>query len=117
MIARTVFASMSILGLLTACATTPEPEPEPVVIAPVPVKSCTPISNLERIVIPAETEKFYAITEIENEPYDPIVRREERVRVVKEEQVLYVDKEGREVTDICEEQLEDGAQTPMDSGS
>ena len=101
-----MIVSLALISVLAACSTTAEPEAAPIVIN-VPVKTCTPISNLERVVIPAETETYYAITEIDNPPYEPITRKEEMTRVVKEEEVYYVDKEGRTVTDICEEQLEE----------
>ena len=101
--------ALVISVVLAGCATSPEPEAGPIVIAPVPVQTCTPISKLERVVIPAETETFYAITEIDNPPYEPITRKEEMTRVVKEEEVYYVNKDGEQVTDICEEQLEDKA--------
>ncbi len=101
---------ISLMGAftLTACATAPEPEVETVIIPPVPVQTCTPISKLEKVVIPAETETYYAITEIENPPYEPITRTQEMTRVVKEAETIYVNKDGEQVTDICEEQVEDG---------
>jgi len=89
---------------LSACRTTPEPEAPPVVIDPGPVQTCTPISALEKVVIPEETETYTAITMIENPPYDPIERKETLTRVVKEAQIIYVDSEGREVIDICDEE-------------
>lgn len=101
-----IYQSLLVLPLLmlAACETTPEVEEAPIVIAPIPVQTCTPIQELERVVIPAKTEKFYAITEIENPPYEPITRREERVKVVEEEKVFYVDATGKEVTDICDDE-------------
>ncbi len=100
---------VGLLGALAfgACATSPEPEVESIVIPPVPVQTCTPVSKLEKVVIPAETQTYYAITEIENPPYEPITRRQEMTRVIKEAEVIYVNKEGEQVTDICEEQIED----------
>ncbi len=95
-----------ILGaalVLTACKTTPEPEPPIVVEVPEPIQTCMPISALEKVIIPEETETYIAITSIENPPYDPIERKETLTRVVKEAQVTYVDSEGREVIDICSE--------------
>jgi hypothetical protein len=103
---RTKYILFASFGLaLTACATTPEPEPEPVTIITKPVSTCTPISALQRVVIPAETETFIAITEIENPPYEPIQRKETQTRVVTPEQVIFVDSEGRQVTDICNPEI------------
>jgi len=88
---------------LSACKTTPEPEAPQVVIVPEPVQTCTPISALEKMVIPEETETFTAITTIENPPYEPIERKETITRVVKEAQIIYVDSQGRQVIDLCDE--------------
>ena len=98
-----LFGASMVLSL-AACASTPEPEPEPVVIIVPPVQTCTPISDVERVVIPAVTKTQFAITEIENPGYEPIQRTEERTIVVEEEKVIYVNSEGREVLDLCPEQ-------------
>lgn len=90
---------------LAACATAPEPEviPEPVaVVVPEVVDTCTPVSALKRVIIPAETKVFYAITEIANPPYEPIQRKEKVTREIKPEEVIYVDTEGRQVLDLCD---------------
>ncbi len=101
-------SAVIIIGL-GACATSPELETKEVIIPPVPIKTCTPISKLTKVDIPAETETYYAITEIENPPYEPIQRKETLTRVVKEAQIIYVNDDGQEVTDICEEQVDDEA--------
>ncbi len=88
--------------ILTACATSNDYNNDPIIIPPQSAQICQPISALQRVVIPAETEKFYAITEIDNPPYDPIVRTEERTRVIKETEVIYIDSQGREVTNLCD---------------
>jgi len=93
-----------IAVIATGCTTTPEPEPEPIIIDPEPIETCTPISRLEKVVIPAKTETFTAIVMIDNPPYAPIERRETQERVVEEAQIIYVDSENREVLDICEEE-------------
>jgi len=101
------YRSCLIIGLalsVCACRTT-APEAGPVVIAPGEFKTCTEMSALERVVIPAVTKKFIAITEVDNPPYEPIQRREEITRVIEPERVIFVDSEGREVTDICEPEL------------
>ena len=90
---------------ITACKTSTEPIQEIVQISPPVLKTCTEISALTRVDIPAETKVFYAITEIANPPYEPIQRKEKQVRVVKEAQTIFVDSNGREVTDICETEI------------
>ncbi len=102
---------LMILGVglaLSACQTTPEPEPEPEVIEIVtePVRTCTPISAVEKVVIPAETETITAITMVDNPPYEPIERREEITRETKPAETIYIDSEGREVLDICQDDLD-----------
>ena len=99
---RTVFALGTLL-ILTACASTPEPVSSPVVINTEPLRTCYPISELKRVVIPAETKTYTVVSLIENPPYDPIEREEQFTRVVQEEQVYYVDDTGAQVTDICDE--------------
>jgi len=97
-----------ILGaaiVLTACKTTDVPEAQPIEIEVEPVRTCTPISAVQKVVIPAETETFIAITQIDNPPYEPIERRETQVRVIKEAQVTYVDSEGKEVLDVCADDI------------
>ena len=96
-----MLTSIVTAATLTACETTPEPI-DVVQIEPPVLKTCTEISALTRVVIPQETETFYAITEIENPPYEPIQRKEKQVRVVKEAQTIFVDSNNRQVTDICD---------------
>lgn len=88
---------------LSACKTVPEVIPAPVVVKVEPIEqTCAPVSSLQRVVIPAETKIMYAITMIDNPPYDPIERKEKQVRIVKPAEILYVDTDGRQVLDICE---------------
>ena len=104
----TRFVSLSFAAAvavtLAACASTPEPvvEEPVVVVVPEQVDTCTSISALTRVVIPAEVEVFYASTEIANPPYEPINRSEKIERVIKAEEVIYVDSEGRQVLDLCD---------------
>lgn len=92
--------------LIAGCQTTPEPEPEEIIVDPVSIQTCTPISKLTKVDVPAETQTYTAIVMIDNPPYAPIERREEQVRVIKEAQVIYVDSEGKEVLDICNEEVQ-----------
>jgi len=103
-----MLTSIVTAATLTACETTPEPI-DVVQIEPPVLKTCTEISALTRVVIPQETETFYAITEIENPPYEPIQRKEKQVRVVKEAQTIFVDSNNRQVTDICDTVIDPGA--------
>lgn len=100
-------ATLVALTALSACATK-APVAPPVYIPPPVVQTCTPTSQLTRIVIPAETKEQTAITEIANPPYDPIERRVKRTVIVKPAQVFYANNEGREVLDICEKDVEIG---------
>ena len=105
----TLIMTASLSGVaLTACETVPEPV-EVVQIEPPVLKTCTEISALTRVEIPEETETFYAITEIENPPYEPIQRKEKQVRVIKESQIIFVDSQGRQVTDICDTVIDPNA--------
>ena len=106
--------SVAVMTGLAACETVPEPEPEPViVIPPEPIQTCAPVSALTKVVIPAETKVQYAITMIDNPPYEPIENKVKRTIVVKPAQIIYVDTEGREVLDICDkENIEIGETGP-----
>ncbi|NNE57149.1 MAG: hypothetical protein HKN36_03490 [Hellea sp.] len=101
------FLILGLAGTLAACRTTPEPEAPSVEVETQPVQTCTPISALEKVEVPAETETFTTIVLIDNPPYDPIERREQQVRVVKEAYFIYIDSEGKEVIDICGEAAAD----------
>ena len=96
--------ALGLLAGLTACTTVPEPEPEIIVIEPEPIQTCAPVSALTRVEIPAETKVQYAITMIENPPYEPIENKVKRTIVVKPAQVFYADSEGKEVLDICDKE-------------
>ena len=99
-------------ALLAACNTVPdEPEAPPVEIAVGPIETCTPMSALTRTVIPAKTEVFFAITMIDNPPYEPIERKERQERIVEPERVIFVNSEGREVTDICDPEINPSGMT------
>jgi len=97
---------LSALFALPACQTTaPAPQQQEVVIVPEVVETCTPISALQTVVIPAETKVFYAITEIANPPYEPIQRKEKQVREIKPAETIYVDSQGKQVLDICDKPI------------
>jgi len=99
---RPILAILSLTALiLPACAVVPEVPPAPVVVT-APVQTCKPVSALEKVVIPAETKVQYAISSIDNPPYEPIETRIKQERIIKQAQIVYVDSEGREVIDICE---------------
>jgi len=98
--------SAAIMTGLAACKTVPEPIPEPViVIPPEPVRTCAPVSSLQRVTIPAETKVQFYSTGIDNGAYEDIESAQlKRTIVVKPAQVFYVDTEGREVLDICDKE-------------
>jgi len=96
--------SAALMTGLAACTTVPEPEPEVIVIPPETIQTCAPISALTKVVIPAETKVQYAITMIDNPPYEPIENKVKRTIVVKPAQIIYVDTEGKEVLDICDKE-------------
>lgn len=93
------------LSLLAACSSVPDAPPQNVDVYVPPMRTCTPISALTRVHIPAKTEKYIAITEIENPPYEPIQDRQEMTRVIEEARTIFVDSEGREVTDVCDVEI------------
>ncbi len=108
---RRIMISSALLAIAaTGCKTTQPEAPEIVINAP-PIQTCAPVSSLQKVVIPAETKIRYAITMIDNPPYEPIERKEKQVVVVKPAQIIYVDSEGKEVLDICED-VERGATGP-----
>ena len=105
-------ALLCTAALLAACNTLPdEPVAQPVEIEVGEIETCTPMSALTRVVIPAKTEVFYAITMIDNPPYDPIERKERQEREIEPEKTIFVNSEGREVTDICEPEVNPSGMT------
>jgi len=104
-------SAIAALGL-SACETVPQAPPTPVVIDVAPIQTCQSIGTLTRQFIPAETKVQYAITSIENPPYEPIESRVKQTRVVKQAQVFYTNSAGQEVLDICETDIERGAVGP-----
>ena len=100
----TPLLTLTLLGSLAACSTTPEPLPEPVVVeVPPPVLTCAPVSTLQKVIIPAETKVQYYSTGIDNGQYEDIQSAQlKRTIVTKPAQVIYVNGEGRQILDICE---------------
>ena len=112
-------ASLIVVAFsLTACATTPEPTAiqEPVRVEPVAVSTCTPKSQLTRVVIPAVYKEGFTINSIENTPEfitDPVTGEVREITapspqtkvpykiVVEEERIIYKNAANVEVTDIC----------------
>jgi len=90
---------------LTGCQTTPDTDdgPNTIDITTGPIQTCTPLSALTKVDVPPETKTYYATVLIDNPPYEPIERNEKVERVVKEGYTKYVDAEGNEVIDICDE--------------
>ena len=106
------------ITVLAACTTTKVVEPEIVEVTPPPIEqTCIPINTLTRVVIPGETKSGFSIVSIESDDeqyYDektkkwvtikvaPIERKEPWTKVVRPEEIFYVNAENKEVTDICE---------------
>ena len=97
-----IILSGLILPLSACVSTRPAPQ-APIVIAPPAIPDCVSIGQLTKVEIPAETKVQYAITSIDNPPYEPIETRVKQVRVVKQAQVHYVDSENRQINNICED--------------
>ena len=88
---------------LSACSTTPEPiEETEIEIDIEPVQTCVPLEMLTKVEIPAVTQKRMTIVLIDNPPYDPIEKVEEREVIIEDARTAYVDAEGQEVIDICD---------------
>lgn len=103
---------------LSACATKPVEAPAPVEIKLQPVDFCVPMSQVTAVEVPAETQVFYAITMIENPPYEPIERKEKQTRVVKEAYIILVDESGKEVSNTCDkfDGVDPNTGIPLDGG-
>jgi hypothetical protein len=110
---RIFLTALLATSALAACNTIPDEPVKTVEIVAQPVDTCTPMSALTRVVIPAKTETYFAITEIENPPYEPIQRTEEMTRTIEAERVIFVDSENREVTDICDTEIDPDGMTEV----
>jgi len=112
----TTTAIFTPLFILAACATV-EPEVPVIVIAPPIEQQCIPINTLRKVIVPAVTKSGFSIVSIETEDemyYDPktekwvtikippIERREPWTKIITPEEIIYVDADNKEVTDICE---------------
>lgn len=95
----------------TACQTT-QPDAPTTIIAPETVQTCMSVASLTKKVIPAETKVQYAITEIDNPPYEPIQTKVKQIKVVKPAEVVYINEQGSQIVDICETNIEIGEVGP-----
>lgn len=103
MIRHLMLAGIAV-STLAACKTTPEPIVEPVIeIKFDPIRNCYPIEMLTKVDIPAVTKTVTAIVLIDNPPYEPIEREEEREVMLEPARTAYVNPEGVEVENICPE--------------
>lgn len=103
-------ALLGAFSTLAACKTT-APQQQQVVIPPQMLQTCTPMSALQKVVIPPVTKTFYATTEIANPPYEPIQRTEKQVREIEPARIIFVNSMNQEVIDICENNT--GTYQPM----
>lgn len=90
------------IGLLS-CETVPENQnvTNPNVA---PMETCIDISELRKVELPAETKIQYAITIIDNPPYEPIENKVKREIVTKQASIYYEDSNGNKVLDICDKE-------------
>ncbi|WP_298917676.1 hypothetical protein [uncultured Algimonas sp.] len=105
---RILLATAFALPALAACNTVPDPVPGPMAIDIDPLRTCMPVSALTRVYVPEKTKTFTAITEIDNPPYEPIQQTQKVTRVVEEAKTIFVDSQGREITDICDMKVNPG---------
>ena len=103
MTTRIALASLAVLAL-SACKTTPDVQPiEEVQVEVEPVLTCYPIETLTKVDIPAVTKTVTTVVLIDNHPYEPLEKEEQREVVIEEARVAYVNAEGQEVVDICDQ--------------
>lgn len=107
---RIVLFSLLSASLLAACNTVPD-VPQTVDVKVPEMRTCVPMNALTRVEIPAKTETYIAITEIDNPPYEPIQNRQEMTRVVQEARTVFVNSEGREITNVCDTQINPNGMT------
>ena len=88
---------------LSSCETVPENQnmTNPNVA---PMETCIDISELRKVELPAETKIQYAITIIDNPPYEPIENKVKREIVTKQASIYYQDSNGNKVLDICDKE-------------
>ena len=88
---------------LSSCETVPENQnmTNPNVA---PMETCIDISELRKVELPAETKIQYAITIIDNPPYEPIENKVKREIVTKQASIYYEDSNGNKVLDICDKE-------------
>jgi len=108
---RTLTLITLSVAALAACSTVPDLGPQPMVVNVPQMRTCTPMNALARVTIPEKTETYYAITEIENPPYEPIQNKQTMTRVIEEARTIFVNSEGREVTDICDMEINPNGMT------
>jgi len=111
-----MIALLSPIVILGACTTTPVAPPVNI-NTPSIVQTCIPIDTLRKVIIPAVTKSGFSIVSIETAPeqyYDetankwitieipPIERKEPWTKTITPEQIIYVNADNKEITDICE---------------
>ena len=90
------------IGLLS-CETVPENQnlTNPNIA---PMETCIEVSELKKVELPAQTKIQYAITIIDNPPYEPIENKVKREIVTKQASIYYQDSNGNKVLDICDKE-------------
>lgn len=88
---------------LSSCETVPENQ-NMTNLNVAPMETCIDISELRKVELPAETKIQYAITIIDNPPYEPIENKVKREIVTKQASIYYEDSNGNKVLDICDKE-------------
>ncbi|MDG1141748.1 MAG: hypothetical protein P8N24_00855 [Hellea sp.] len=96
-------SSILIFIGLSSCETVPENQnmTNPNVA---PMETCIAVSELRKVELPAETKIQYAITIIDNPPYEPIENKVKREIVTKQASIYYQDSNGNKALDICDKE-------------
>lgn len=68
------------------------------------METCIEVSELKKVELPAQTKIQYAITIIDNPPYEPIENKVKREIVTKQASIYYQDSNGNKVQDICDKE-------------
>lgn len=90
------------IGLLS-CETVPENQ-NANSLNVTPIETCISVSSLIKVEVPAKTKIQYAITIIDNPPYEPIENKVKREVVIKQANIYYQDSNGNKILDICDKE-------------
>lgn len=109
-----IFFALASAALM-ACETTPNLPPQIDIVAG-DINTCRPISALTRIDIPAEIQVRYATVQIDDGPRDQIERSQRLEREISPAKTVFLDSQGREITNVCNVEIAPGAKGEIDPG-